>query len=268
MQTYRFIVVGFCFVVGSCGQTEQKRDTQPIGTLQIPQVPTCNPKQAEGCSKESLSNLSGDPSGQNAPCDTEADCSEGFGCGRLISWNPSFEMDGDTRGRSPGLCLAYCAPVPEWDSFEAADCTDGLICAHIIQDDTWQEYQGVCTDIAIRQENEGCETHVDCHGMLACMDGFCSRYPEDWECFIDDDCQEGLVCWNTDHPCEDSPEETCSHQICRAPGNGGQDDPCRDNLDCGDGFWCYDGICNDPHSHCTNDRDCGEGLQCIDGVCV
>ncbi len=182
---------------------------------------------------------------QGAPCSTATDCSSGLQCAAVTGYlpaSPTYTIDDGYMARGGGSCAALCTPGDD----STCGAADDWECAPIVTAGFIRTDAGVCTNFAIRQEGEPCAEHTDCGGALACIDDICSRYPEGWECGVDDDCAEGLQCWDTSYACEEF--GGCSHGICRAPGNGGQGDPCTDDFDCGDDLWCIELVCDVPEA--------------------
>jgi hypothetical protein len=191
---------------------------------------------AVGCANAALtaSTSTEEPGSQNTSCSTDADCTQGFGCGRMNSWTPSFEMDGLNAGRMVGLCLEYCTQG------DPATCNDGFICAEIFENGVWQTTTGVCTDIATKLEGAACVYDSECQGTLGCLAGVCSRSPEGSLCQIDEDCADGLICYDTAYACG---SDTCEDQLCRAIKDGQLGDPCVDDLECNTSLFCQNNVC-------------------------
>jgi Cys-rich repeat protein len=220
-----------------------------------------------------------DPSADD--CATDSDCAAGESC---VDGDPEVDCRAGSCFCDPAEgtwgCTADCQtkrvcavasasacqdPDPsEQDCDTDADCAQGQVCADldtavcVPSSCTCDESTGDwgCTRDCLPERacvaataGETCTSDADCDPDKLCADGICAPF-EPVECTTDAECMAGESCDTATNEC-----------VANAT-------PCANDVDCGAGQICSQGVCEADPNTCTSDADCAAGQTCVDGVCT
>lgn len=229
------------------------------------------------CVSESGADADGDgvpDAGDNCPDDPNAD---------------QADTDGDGVGdvcdviERPQICVSSeeCALTEvctgegceEVRCTQNAECPDDALCVGTLcrsapvctGDGDCADVLGVCEG---GQCQPGCDTNNECGGtrLTDCVDGACR-----FTCANDAACDEGELCQGgvcLPAECEGTGLEGCPEgQRCDGAGRCVPYTACDGDIDCLDGEFCDEGICEDLAS-CLSDLNCDIGQICEAGFCL
>jgi hypothetical protein len=216
----------------------------------------------------------------NCPCDQtctdgECGCPPGFlinASGCCVECLTANDCEGCdlciAGGCTPKTCTGELNPL-------TCDCVECLIDGDCVGDNRccidnscrccpgfYQNAEGECVEIP------DCVTNTDCPACFVCEEGDCVPLvcPDGRVC-VDGNCEVACDCNNPNCPqgkvCVESPLGECYCKGCEGP--------CDDDIDCGEGCICVNGVCTaDPcFGACSSGEDCpGTGCGCYGNECT